>query len=539
MKRRLSLGLDSSTQSLTAVAVDIDSGEVVLEKSLDYAADPRLVATGIDADEYLVPPRVPGEADQPPKLYLKSLDLLLDALKAEGFPLAEIVAVNVSGQQHGHLYLNAQAGKAFARLKDAASAEDELCSLLGPAFSYGTAPIWKTANTASQAEAIRERLGGKQAVIAASGSDSPLRFTGSVVRRVGEEFPKAYEATARIQLISSFIPAVLAGNADLPWDYGNGCGTSLMDYRRREFSDQLIEAVGGDLPGGARALRAKLPGLVAPESSVASIAAYFVEKYGFDPQCAVIAGSGDNPQTKVLVAGNLLSLGSSFVFMVGPAGDEPDGMTLDTEGFANAMYDGLGRPFIFGCRTNGAMVWDRVRTAAGSSKGDYAAADKALAATAPGSVLFLYQPFGESFPVSPAFEAQRFDYDGVSLERDYPGIVDSSLAAVYLYSRGFTPESGDPLFVTGGPAGSREILRRVAAIWRRPAVPIGSVGAALGAAVAGAYGAERAAGRELDVEALRRQVLPRGEAVYPKDEDVEAYHAAGGYLERFAAAYAY
>lgn len=539
MKRRLSLGLDSSTQSLTAVAVDIDTGEVLLERSLDYAADPRLVATGIDADEYLVPPRVPGEADQPPKLYLKSLDLLFGALKEEGFPLSQIAALNVSGQQHGHLYLNARAAKGFSRLKEASSAEGELCSLLAGLFSYGTAPIWKTANTATQAEEIRKRLGGKDRVIEATGSDSPQRFTGTVVRRVGQEFPAAYEETARIQLISSFIPAVLAGDAEIPWDYGNACGTSLMDYRRKEFSDQLIEAVGGDLPGGASALRAKLPGLISPEERVGAIAAYFVEKYGFDPRCAVIAGSGDNPQTKVLVAGNLLSLGSSFVFMVGPSGTDSDGMSLDREGYANAMYDGLGRPFLFGCRTNGAMVWDRVRIAAGSSKADYGAADKALAATAPGSVLFLYQPFGESFPVSPPFEARRIDYKEVSLERDYPGIVDSSLAALYLYSRVFTPSSSEPVFVTGGPARSAEILRRVAAIWKRPVVPIGSVGAALGAAVAGAYGAERAAGRELDLEELRRRVLPRGDAVHPRQEDVEAYHGGGGYLERFAEAYAY
>lgn len=534
MGRRLSLGLDSSTQSLTAVAVDIDSGELLLEKSLDYAADSRLTATGIDAEEYLVPPRVEGEADQPPKLYLKSLDILFTSLREEGFPLAEIVAVNVSGQQHGHLYLNRSAPSAFARLKSRESARDELSTLLSGIFSYGTAPIWKTANTGTQADAIRTRLGGKVAVLEATGSDSPLRFTGTVVRRVGEEFPSAYEATDRIQLISSFIPAVLCGDADTPWDYGNSCGTSLMDYRKREFTDQLIEAVGGDLVGGAAALREKLPALVAPDSRVGRIAAYFVEKYGFDPSCAVMAGSGDNPQTKVLVSGSLLSLGSSFVFMV-----DTDGRTLDREGYANGMYDGLGRPFLFGCRTNGAMVWDRVRTAAGSAKSDYAAAERALATTPPGSVLFLWQPFAESFPVSPAFEAKRVGYTESSLEKDYPGIVDSTLAALYLYSRGFTPESGSPIYITGGPAESREILRRVAALWKRQVIPIGSVGAALGAAVAGAFGAERAEGRELDAEELRRRVLPRGEAIEPRESDLAAYHGEGGYLARLAEAYAY
>ena len=63
--KRLSLGLDSSTQSMTGVLIDIDNGEIVYSKSLDYASDPRLNCYGINHKEYLVPPREAGEADQP------------------------------------------------------------------------------------------------------------------------------------------------------------------------------------------------------------------------------------------------------------------------------------------------------------------------------------------------------------------------------------------------------------------------------------------------------------------------------------------
>jgi xylulokinase len=443
-----------------------------------------------------------------------------------------VAAVNVSGQQHGHLYLNATSHEALAALRVKGSGAKELVGLLEGIFAYGTAPIWKTSNTSLQADEIRDRMGGKGALIEASGSDSPLRFTGTVIRRVARQFPEAYRETGVIQLISSFIPAVLCGDAGVPWDFGNGCGTSLMDYRQREFSPDLLEAVGGDLPGGAEALRAKLPGLTHPAKAVGRMAAYFVEKYGFSPDCAVLAGSGDNPQTKVLVSGDLLSLGSSIVFMVGT-----DGQRVDAEGYANAMYDGLGRPFMFGCRTNGAMVWDRVRAASGMKKDEYAPAERALEETPPGSSLFLWQPFDESFPLSSAFVARRKGYEGPDFARDYAGIVDSTLAAVYLYSAGFAPATEEPLFVTGGPAASRQILRRIAAIWKRPAVPIGSVGAALGCAVAGAVGVAREAGREIDVEGLTERVLPRGEVLLPSGDDIRAYHGHGGYLERLREAF--
>ena len=73
-KRRLALGMDLSTQSLSAVILDIDSRTKVYERSLDYLKDPRLDGFGIQRKDYIVPPRTEGEADQPPKMFFASLD---------------------------------------------------------------------------------------------------------------------------------------------------------------------------------------------------------------------------------------------------------------------------------------------------------------------------------------------------------------------------------------------------------------------------------------------------------------------------------
>jgi xylulokinase len=528
-----SLGLDSSTQSLTAIVIDIEDGRIVYERSLDYVVDDRLYGFGIDHREYIAPPREPGEADQPPMMFPASLDAMFADMRSDEFPIHEIVAVNVSGQQHGHVYLGETAAGRIAALQAIESADEgSLQVLLAGIFSYGTAPIWRTSNTGVQADAIRDAVGGSEQMIRLSGSDSPLRFTGAVVRRVGTQFPDAYRKTARIQLISSFLPAVLCGNVDVPMDHGNGCGTSLMDYAARAWSRNLLDAVADGLPGGSAGLAKKLPGLSAPDTVVGTMAGYFTKKYGFSPECVVAAGSGDNPQTKVLVRGDLLSLGTSFVNMVSTEGD-----AVDLEGYANAMYDGVGRPFMFGCRTNGAMTWDRVRALHGLGKEEYDPADQALATTVPGSTLCFWQPDGESFPPSPSFHFTRVGYAAMDLGRDYGGIIDSSLAAVYLFSKGFAPESTEPIYVTGGATSSREILRRVAAIWKRGVIPIGKVGAGLGAAVAGAGAYMRSEEREFDIESLSSQVLPRGETVEPDEEDIERYHGPGGYLLGFAEEY--
>ncbi len=534
---RLALGLDSSTQSLSAVVIDIDTAEKCFEHSLDYRADTRLNQFGIGED-YILPPSDEGEAEQPPLMYLASLDAMFADLREAGVPLEDILLINTSGQQHGHVYLNQDADALLAQLASFQNFDEDtrdLQILLKDAFAYPNAPIWMTANTSAQTEAVRNGVGGKAEMINLSGSDAPLRFTGAVVRRVGEQFPECYGATAKVQLISSFIPAVLTGNAEVPIDYGNGCGMSLMNYRTQTWDDALLAATADDLPGGVGALQSKLPALTRPDSIVGSLAAYYIEKYGFDGRCAVIAGSGDNPQAKVPVAGDLLSLGTSFVNMV-----STDGNTLDPEGFANAMYDGISRPFMFGCRTNGAMVWDAVRSQYGLAKEEYAPAEAALQAVVPGEFMAFWQPKTESFPVSGAFELIHSTAQP-TLAEDYTGIIETSLAAVYIYSAVFTKQTQAPLFVTGGATDSPEITRRVAGIWNRPTLPVEKGGAALGAAVAGVkalYDANSDTEAEsFDIEAFSASVLKRGEPIQPHPEDVAAYHSEGKYLQQFREKY--
>ncbi|MFH1998308.1 MAG: FGGY family carbohydrate kinase [Planctomycetota bacterium] len=521
------LGLNSSTQSITAVVVDLQAGAVVYRKSLDYAADARLNHFGIDASEYIIPPKEPGEADQPPLMYLASIDALFHDMKSDGVDLSAIAVINSSAQQHGHLYLNAESAGLFARLKEPGSHEKNLVSLLKDGFSHSTAPIWKTSSTATQAAEIRAGVGGSEKMIRLSGSDSPLRFTGAILRRMGRRFPNSYKDTETIQLISSFVPAVLTGHHRTPMDYGNGCGTSLMDYQRKTWSRELAGATGAGLPGGGEGLLHKLPHLISPDSLVGAVALYFIDKYGFDRHCRVAAGSGDNPQTKVLIKDDLLSLGTSFVNMV-----STDGKTYDMDGYANAMYDGLGRPFMFGCRTNGAMVWDRVRRMHGLGKNGFAPADSALADSRAGRHIFIWQPDSESFPVSGQMKPTRIGYEKPNLKEDYCSIVDSSLGLVYLYSRGFTKQSHGPIAVTGGVSKNKEVLKRVAGIWNRPAYAIGTAGAALGAALSGAVALAQSEGFPLDPESLSASALPRGGWVEPRPEDVKAYHGAGNFLDR-------
>jgi sugar (pentulose or hexulose) kinase len=52
--KRLSLGLDLSTQSLSAVLIDIDARTIVQRFSLDYQKDSRLKKYGIQGEDYIL-----------------------------------------------------------------------------------------------------------------------------------------------------------------------------------------------------------------------------------------------------------------------------------------------------------------------------------------------------------------------------------------------------------------------------------------------------------------------------------------------------
>ena len=83
-------------------------------------------------------------------------------------------------------------------------------------------------------------------------------------------------------------------------------------------------------------------------------------------------------------------------------------------------------------------------------------------------------------------------------------------------------------------------MRRVAAIWNRPAIHIGQAGAPLGAAIAAAVALipeNRPDQRDETAESLRRAVYSGSTTFTPDPEWVHRYHANGGFLDRLDSAF--
>jgi len=65
-----------------------------------------------------------------------------------------------------------------------------LVTKLEGCFSLNLVPTWMTSNTVKEADFIRTFIGGQEKMIQISGSDSPARFTGAVIRKIAEQYPE-------------------------------------------------------------------------------------------------------------------------------------------------------------------------------------------------------------------------------------------------------------------------------------------------------------------------------------------------------------
>ncbi|MEJ6635773.1 MAG: carbohydrate kinase, partial [Akkermansiaceae bacterium] len=169
------LGLDSSTQSISAVILDTDSGLLVAEASVNFGNDlPHYgQPSGYDASG------ARGEVHSNPLMWVEALDLLLGRMKTDGVDFSNISAVSGSGQQHGSVYLKGCFGGKLASLDAAQDLKGQLAGCL----TRKSSPIWMDSSTSAECELISDMMGGDEVVCKISGSIPVERFTGPQISK--------------------------------------------------------------------------------------------------------------------------------------------------------------------------------------------------------------------------------------------------------------------------------------------------------------------------------------------------------------------
>src|SRR5829696_5941133 len=186
----LYLGLDSSTQSLTAIVIDSNSKAVVFESSLVF--DEALPHYG--TRHGVLPRAQPDVATSSPVMWTEALDVMFGRIAASGLDLTRIAAICGSAQQHGSVYLNRRATAAIGALDPARP----LAGQIAPLLSRQESPIWMDSSTSAECREISDAVGGSDPLSQHTGSRAFERFTGPQIRKFFKTDPAAYEETGRI-----------------------------------------------------------------------------------------------------------------------------------------------------------------------------------------------------------------------------------------------------------------------------------------------------------------------------------------------------
>ena len=339
------IGLDIGTTGARAVAVDT-AGTVVAEAAADYP---------------LASPR-PGWAEQEPEDWWRAARTVLGQVAARaGGPIA---GLGLTGQMHGAVFLD----------RDDAP--------IRPAL------LWNDQRTAAQCAAITAAVGAAR-LIAIAGNPALTGFQAPKILWLRDEEPEAYARVARVLLPKDFIRLRLTG--EYATDASDAAGTLLLDVRRRDWSPDLLAALG--IPA------AWLPRVHEGPALAGRLRPEVAAQLGLPAGLPVAAGGGDNAAAAVgtgIVAEGLVSasLGTSGVVFA-----HTDHFRPDPSGRVHAFCHAVPGAYHLMAVTlaaGGALRWWRDTLGAA----DYARLTADAATVAPGAEGLLFLPYltGERTP---------------------------------------------------------------------------------------------------------------------------------------------
>ena len=441
----LTLGIDSSTQSVKALVYNVEDKSVVTAVSVNFGKD----LPEFGCPDGFLPNEDPLVRQADPRLWVAALDKVLQKL-ADSFDTSKIDAIGGDAQQHGSVYLGADWASALESVKCKAASERCLAEIFSQVFSRPVAPIWMDSSTHAEVAALDARFG--EALRLRTGSPAIERFTGPQIMKFAKDDPAAYAATKRIHLVSSFLCSILAG-ADAPVDTGDGAGMNLLDLGKGAWDREICDFVA---PG----LVEKLP-CVYDGSGVLRLAGYFA-KYGLRPGIPIAPFTGDNPASLVGTGADkpgvaVISLGTSDTFFAAM----PDFRT-DPDGCGHVFGNPSGGFMSLACFKNGSLAREKVRTTVGC---DYRFFDETAFEAAAGFQGRAFPYFEEE--ITPKHEATGieadFRWDEASDAEKVVAIVRGQVLNMFERTRWIG--SFDTIRVTGGASRSKGIRGTIAAVF--------------------------------------------------------------------------
>ncbi|MFE1266868.1 xylulokinase [Streptomyces sp. NPDC058758] len=320
------IGVDSSTQSAKAVAVDAATGRVLGLGRAPHTVTGTGGARESDPEEWWT-------------ALVAAVRAAVDAAARDaGAAPASVTGIAVAGQQHGLVALGTDHRP------------------LRPAL------LWNDTRSAPQAAALADRIGGPKSWLRRTGSVPVASMTAAKWQWLREHEPHHAAATAAVRLPHDLLTERLSGEAVT--DPGDASGTCWYAPAAGAYDPELLDLLG--------LAPAQLP-TVAPTGATRAggLTAAAAEALGLPRTVAVAAGTGDNMAAAVglgLGAAGLLdhpvvSLGTSGTVFAATRSHPADPALA---GFA--ATDGTRLPL--GCTLNCTLAVDRFAALLGLDRED-------------------------------------------------------------------------------------------------------------------------------------------------------------------------
>lgn len=458
----LFIGIDSGTQSVKAVALDLEAGKVVAE-----ARAPHRLISGLPV----------GHMEQHPQEWVAALDTAMADLGRK-IDRERVRGIGVSGQQHGFVPL------------------DEKARVIRPA------KLWCDTSTTAECEIITRKLGGPRAAIRKTGNVILPGFTAPKILWLKRNEPANYRRLRHVLLPHDYLNFHLTGNYFM--EFGDASGSALMDVRRRIWSKDAIAAIDRNLGDW-------LPPLSVSDSAAGTLRPDIAKKYGLSPEVIVSAGGGDNMMGAIgtgnvvpgVVSASFGTSGTIYAFAPKPV--------VDPQGEIAAFCSSTGGWLPLLCTMNVTSVTEQVRTLFGY---DHGALERAVAAAPAGAGGLLLLPYfaGERTPNVPAGSGVLL---GMNQQTLSPGhVARSAMEGVTMgmnYGLRRLAELGlkaKEIRLTGGGAKSAAWRQIMADVFNVPVVGmVEDEGAALGGALQAAWCVTRREGKKARISDFTERVV--------------------------------